>query len=121
MKQLEDAALFRRFPLPLLITLASFTSTAWAAAANAKVDFDRDVRPIFADNCFACHGPDEKRRMAQLRFDTKEGAFAKAGVIVAGDPAKSRLVSRITAADKDTRIPPPYAQHNLTEKQVATI
>ena len=51
-------------------------------AAGPTVDFDRQVRPILSDNCFTCHGPDEKHRMAGIHFDTKDGAFSKAGVIV---------------------------------------
>ena len=56
-----------------------------AVGANTAPDFDREVRPILSDNCYACHGPDEKRRMAGLRLDVKESAFSesKRGKIVA--------------------------------------
>src|ERR1051326_1793631 len=87
------------------------TADVSAAAANkGGVDFDRDIRPILADNCFACHGPDEKERKAKLRFDRKEDAFkpAKSGdyAIVPGDPARSKLIERITATDPDDVMPP---------------
>jgi hypothetical protein len=90
-----------------------------AFADNTKpVDFNREIRPILSDTCFACHGPDENQRKAKLRFDTKEGAFAKAGVIVPGKSAESRLVKRITAKDPNAVMPPPESGHKLTDKQI---
>lgn len=93
------------------------------SADNSKppIDFSREVRPILSDNCFACHGPDESHRKAKLRFDTKEGAFAKPGVITPGDAAKSRLYLRVSSKDQDTVMPPPSSGHKLTEKQIETI
>jgi uncharacterized protein DUF1553/uncharacterized protein DUF1549/concanavalin A-like lectin/glucanase superfamily protein/cytochrome c len=82
------------------------------------VDFNREIRPILSDNCFACHGPDEKQRMAKLHFDTKEGAFAKQGVIVPGEAARSKLVIRITSKDPNVIMPPPESGHKLTANQI---
>ena len=86
--------------------------------AAAPVDFNRDVRPILSDTCFACHGPDEQQRMARLRLDTREGAFAEPGVIIPGDAAKSKLIQRITAEEPAILMPPPESGHKLTEKQI---
>ena len=116
---------------PLTISAAAIFAAALYLALAARgdsrssgvktVDFDRDIRPILSDTCFACHGPDEKQRMAKLRFDTKEGAFAKPDVIVPGDSAKSRLVQRITAADESFRMPPPFSGRTLTDKQITLL
>jgi hypothetical protein len=89
--------------------------------AGEAIDFNRDIRPILADSCFSCHGPDEKQRMAGLRFDTKEGAAAKPGVIVPGDSARSRLIQRITAATPEMRMPPADSGRALTDKQIALL
>jgi len=81
-------------------------------AGSKPVDFDREIRPILSDTCFACHGPDEKQRMAKLRLETKEGAFADCGgyqLITPVDSAKSRLYQRISAADKNKCMLPPFA------------
>ena len=83
------------------------------------VEFTRDVRPILSDACFQCHGPDDSSRMAKLRLDTKEGAFAKA--IVPGKSADSPLIKRITHVNKALHMPPLTAKVQLTEPQVATL
>ncbi len=83
--------------------------------------FDRQIRPILSDNCFTCHGPDEKHRMAALHFDTKDGAFSKAGVIVPGDSAGSRMFQRISNPDEAKRMPPVYSGHKLTAAQIDLI
>src|SRR3954469_12787597 len=87
-------------------------------AASPALDFDRQVRPILSDNCFACHGPDEKQRMAGLHFDTKEGAFAKSGVIMPGDSAHSRMYLRVSNPNQAMRMPPPASGRKLTPQQV---
>lgn len=99
----------------------------WGApvdAAKPVVDFNREVRPILSDACFACHGPDETKRMAGLRLDVKEGAFADKGsyqIIVPGSAQKSRLYQRITAEKKAQRMPPPGFGRELNEKEVAVL
>src|SRR5205823_5489506 len=79
--------------------------------AAGKVVFNRDVRPIFSDTCFRCHGPDEAKRKAGLRLDTRETAVkpAESGAtaIVPGKPDESELVKRLTTMDKDEVMPPP--------------
>src|SRR5690349_13031751 len=81
-----------------LLSLARLQFPQPAAAAppaQPPVDFNRQVLPILADNCFACHGPDEKQRKAKLRLDTKDGAFAKlrsgGHAIIPGKSAESVL------------------------------
>jgi hypothetical protein len=109
--------------LTLFVTAAASLLPRAAAqqSAGKPVDFNRDVRPILSDNCFACHGPDDKQRMARLRFDTREGAMGKPGVIVPGDAANSLLVKRVTAKDPSLRMPPVDSGHALSEQQIATL
>ena len=86
-------------------------------AAGKPVDFDRDVRPILSDRCFACHGPDDRRRMANLRLDTEEGVKR----VASGDPAKSRILARIGSTNQASRMPPASTGPALTDAQIATI
>jgi mono/diheme cytochrome c family protein len=103
----------------LLLGLAGAVGTA--AAASAKVDFTRDVRPILASHCFKCHGPDEGTRKAGLRLDVRADALkpakSDAVAIVPGQPDQSELVSRIFTADEDDLMPPPSTKHPLTAEQ----
>ena len=95
-----------------------------AQSSSKKVDFARDVHPILSDNCYACHGPDESKRMAGVRLDTKDGAFAKgpAGpLVVPGDPSASRLFARVSHAKPAMRMPPQASGKTLTDAQIATL
>ncbi|MEO8661914.1 MAG: DUF1553 domain-containing protein [Bryobacteraceae bacterium] len=106
-----------KFIAPLGLAFASF-------ALAKPVDFDREVRPILSDHCFQCHGPDQAKRMAGLRLDTRDGAFAVRGtapVIVAGKSGESRLYQRVSHAKTTMRMPPPTSGMNLTEAQIDTI
>src|SRR5262245_31076555 len=78
------------------------------AAAERPVDYIRDVRPILANSCYACHGPDEKARKAKLRLDVRDEAVKKA--IVPGKGAESKLYTKVTTDDPDEVMPPPHAK-----------
>ncbi len=78
-------------------------------AAPRTIEFNRDVRPILADNCFRCHGPDKNKREAELRLDTREGLFGNGttGPIVAPrELGQSELWRRLQSADEDEHMPP---------------
>jgi hypothetical protein len=91
------------------------------AAAPTKLDFNRDIRPILSDNCFACHGFDAKKRKADLRLDTPEGAYAAIdGVfpIKPGDPTASSIIHRAVSTDADDVMPPPETNKKLSPAQI---
>src|SRR6266850_6990546 len=97
------------------------SSATIGRSASGHIDFDRDIRPIFSENCYQCHGPDEKARKAKLRLDTREGAFRirkDKTVIIAGKSGESELVRRITNKDPEEVMPPPDSNHKLTPGQI---
>src|SRR5262245_52276285 len=76
------------------------------AEQAATVDFAREIRPILAQHCWRCHGPDEKSRQAKLRLDQRDSAVS-AMAIVPGDPEASALIARIESDDESVQMPPP--------------
>ena len=78
--------------------------------ANEDIRFNRDIRPILSENCYACHGPDENQREGRFRLDVKESAFGKAESgerpLVARNVKASHLYQRISSKDPDFRMPP---------------
>ncbi len=84
--------------------------------AQAEIRFNRDIRPILAENCFACHGPDSNARQANLRLDRRKDAAARGVLTPVGDgPAK--LAARVNHAHEALRMPPAYANKNLSDTQ----
>ena len=98
--------------------IAALLASAATAFGGDKItlEYNRDVRPILAENCFACHGPDSAARKADLRLDQREAAV-KAGAIVPGDFESSELIARITATDSKEVMPPPATTKTLSQTQ----
>ncbi|WP_414664508.1 PSD1 and planctomycete cytochrome C domain-containing protein [Horticoccus sp. 23ND18S-11] len=91
-----------------------------ASAASAAVDYNRDIKPILAENCFSCHGFDEKGRKAKLRLDVAESAFTERNgftAITPRDLTKSEAWIRITSTDEEEVMPPPDSHRSLTPDQ----
>lgn len=104
--------------LPLL-ALAAAVATPISAA---DIDFNRDIRPILADNCFTCHGPDEGSRKSGLRLDLRDHALGKGEsgnvAILPSDPKQSEVLRRITSDDLAYRMPPPKVGKKLSDTEI---
>src|SRR5947208_8783610 len=87
------------------------------AAPPPTVDYHFQIRPLLADRCFVCHGPDENKRKAKLRLDVADVAFARRA-IVPGKPEESALIERITAEDPDQRMPPAKSNLRLSQGEI---
>ncbi|MBI1760886.1 MAG: DUF1549 domain-containing protein [Acidobacteria bacterium] len=122
------------FPARHRLKLLALLLTGWfgwqtlppsaAQSTQRRLDFNRDIRPILSDKCFACHGPDATAKRIKLRLDSEAAAKADLGghrAIVPGDTTRSELVRRITAADEAERMPPSHAPHQLTAQEIETL
>ena len=116
--------------LPLRLTLIAgvmMLPTQYGYAQNGtsreigSVDFGRDVRPILADTCFKCHGPDEHDRKAGLRLDDREDVFEEFGSVVPGDLESSELYQRLISDDPDSLMPPSDSGRKLSGEQIDLI
>src|SRR5690606_4820264 len=114
----------RSVPHALIVLCVLLTSRAFGSPGEPVV-FTRDVLPILASKCFACHGPDPAERKAGLRFDDGTSFFAELPsgerAVVAGDVSASALVHRITATNSADRMPPPEFPKTLSPAEIDTL
>ena len=111
---------------PMLSALRplAFLALPLSVLAAEEVRYNRDIRPILSENCFSCHGPDEKARKAKLRLDLPAEARKeyKTGIpIVPGDLKKSEVWTRITSDDEDDVMPPPKSHLKLSAEDKAKV
>jgi mono/diheme cytochrome c family protein len=105
-----------RLAIAVIVGLAAGS----AGRADEKLRYNRDIRPILAENCFACHGPDSAARKAKLRLDIRDEAV-EADAFVPGKPEKSYAIERIFAEDESEVMPPPKSHKQLTAAQKETL
>ncbi len=102
--------------LSIVFALLSSSLTGAAELGERAVRFNRDIRPILSDKCFACHGPDAESVAGDLRLDLADAAV-DAGVITPGDPEDSLLVDRIFSTDDDMVMPPSHTHKPLSDSE----
>jgi mono/diheme cytochrome c family protein len=110
-------------------SIAIFVVTSWWLAAptvaEQPVDFNRDIRPILSNKCFACHGPDDGKREAGLRLDDAKIATGKLEsgetAIVPGKPEASEMIRRVSSHDDDERMPPAKFGKPLSSPEIAML
>ncbi len=88
----------------LLFVFAFATNSALALQEDRKISFDKEIRPLLSDRCYACHGLDSSTRQSELRLDLKEESHGR--VIEPGSPSDSELWLRISSDDASIAMPP---------------
>src|SRR6185295_6478603 len=117
-----------RFKLSALLLLALFVAVGYRSevttSGQQRIDFNRDIRPILAAKCYACHGPDAPKKIS-LRLDSEAAAKAELSrgrhAIVANQPEQSELIRRITAQDEAERMPPVTSGRTLTPREITLL
>ena len=113
--------------VPILRRLFSLVLAVLSSAAGsepARLEFNRDIRPILSENCFHCHGQDANRREAKLRLDDRDNATRDRDgrfVIAPGKPEDSELLIRLLSKDEDEQMPPPSSNKHVTPEQTALL
>ena len=103
------------------LAVSAVVALATAAPADEKLQYNRDVRPILAENCFPCHGPDSAARKAKLRLDVREQAV-EMGALAPGNPGDSEAIARVfLGADEKNLMPPAKSHKKLTAAQKETL
>lgn len=106
--------------LAVLVSVASIFVLSAPLPAAEKTQYNRDIRPILAENCFACHGPDSAARKKDLRLDRREDAL-KAEAFVPGKPEESAIIDRIFSDKPGEMMPPKKSHKKLTPAQKETL
>ena len=120
-KPLARKALLALSTLLLANVILSVTNPSLLADDQQAIEFNRDVRPILSDYCFACHGPDKNHREADLRLDTESGLLGdekKPGAVIPGKPEESELLRRVLLPDGEEKMPPAEFGKQLDENQI---
>ena len=108
----------------MLLLMTVGIGAASVRADDGPVRFNRDIRPILSNRCFACHGPDEEQREADMRLDQRSSAVAERDghtVIAPGHPEASELIARVSETDPDLRMPPGDDAAPLTPQEIDTL
>lgn len=115
------------WPLVLLLLAACSQSLSDPSDLPAPVDYNWHIKPILSDRCYKCHGPDDQVRKAELRLDTREGAYgisredSTLRIITPGNAAASLLMKHITSEDPKRRMPPPESNLSLSQREIVLI
>lgn len=108
-----------------LTAAAALAALSWTPGASAEVDFETDIQPLFAENCYACHGAFDVIREGSFRLDERDSAFGEISdgryPIVPGHPEKSEVYLRISAAVAEQRMPPYSTGKRLSREQIELV
>jgi hypothetical protein len=105
-----------RIALAVLLAFGMSALVPAETRGDQAIEYNRDIRPILAENCFACHGPDSASRKADLRLDRRDAAIEH-GAIEPGKPGESDLITRVFSTKKGEAMPPLATKKTLTEAQ----
>jgi hypothetical protein len=124
--RVEQNPRFRIAVLTAIVFLLGFSRQGRQvdAADTSPIEYNRDVRPILADKCFHCHGPDAAARQAELRLDQSADATAERDgqrAITPGKPGSNELIRRILSAEDDERMPPADSGITLTLEEIGIL
>ena len=125
---IQSVLIFRfTWPLVLVILSSCGQSLPDPSALPATVDYNWHIKPILSDRCYTCHGPDDQTRKAELRLDTREGAYGTSRqdsalrIITPGRASTSLLMRHIRSEDPKQRMPPPESNLSLSPREVTLI
>ena len=106
----------------IAVSACALSASSVVMAADRKIEFNRDVRPILSNNCYQCHGPDKNQLQAGLRLDKPEIATAKLEsgqtAIIPKDLVSSGLVARIISTDPNEKMPPPDSGKSISPEEI---